>query len=678
MGTTSGQRRTRRARVVAVIIAMVGATLATGTIGAPEAQAAARTSATGWSTTTITAPQYYSVPVNVGVVTGTAHVARTVTVQRKAASTTTWSTVSTGSTDAQGHYRALLPIPAIATFQFRLVVRATPTASAFTTPIRTVKGVAGTPTTITGFGSPGGSPLVTVGGSRAVTARVRTGAGYPVRTVQVLRTPLTNGVARQTVIATGTTDTKGYYTAHLVVPATGVWLYSLNVAPTATAARAWTGLESATGVDIVVTGRSPASGTTGGGTEVALTGTGLSRVTGVTFAGAAARVLPGGTDNELHVITPPHAPGSVVVQVLPSLGSARRTTFNYVGVSDYIKGYSHACARLTTATTKCWGDNSAGELGVTGITKADSPVASPASSLHGLTAGNRFTCGITDTGGARCWGTNDRGQLGVGPQTGTVQTDPLDVPGLGSGVVSIRASGTFACALRADGTVWCWGQNSSGQLGDGTRSAQEGPVQVTGLAAARQISVGAAHACAVTTSDALFCWGDSYYGQLGTGLIAGKTATTSSLIPRTPTGLGSGVASVSAAADQTCALLTSGSVSCFGRNNSMPGGLFNGVAVPTPVPQAVGAVSITAGATSACALTATSAVLCWGYNTNGELGIGVRGGYYESAQQVHGLGPGSTASLPTSLCALSPTGALRCWGDTRLSDPTVPTVVQLA
>jgi alpha-tubulin suppressor-like RCC1 family protein len=181
------------------------------------------------------------------------------------------------------------------------------------------------------------------------------------------------------------------------------------------------------------------------------------------------------------------------------------------------------------------------------------------SGVLAVTAGATHTCALTGDGGIKCWGANDNGQLGDG--TTTHRTTPVDVLGLASGVQAVSAGYWHTCALTADNAPLCWGNNSNGELGDGTTTQRTTPVGVVGLAGGVSAVVGGGgHTCALTEDNAALCWGWNTYGQLGDGTRVDR------LIPVGVSGLGSDTRAIAAGGGHSCALDNTGGGSCWGNN----------------------------------------------------------------------------------------------------------------
>jgi len=240
------------------------------------------------------------------------------------------------------------------------------------------------------------------------------------------------------------------------------------------------------------------------------------------------------------------------------------------GVAAIAAGGYHTCALITGGGVKCWGRNDYGQLGDGSIEERHTPVTVSVSAGGGplggvtiITAGGYHTCAVAN-GAAKCWGDNESGQLGVGAATTEPISAPVQVSGLTSGVAAISAGEYHTCALLNDTTVKCWGYNNRGQLGDGTRTERWTPVVVTDttshspLSGVLAITGGYGHTCALVTGGGIKCWGDNSNGQLGDG------TTIERWTPVDVSGLNSGVAAVTAGGWHTCALMTVGGAKCWG------------------------------------------------------------------------------------------------------------------
>ena len=268
---------------------------------------------------------------------------------------------------------------------------------------------------------------------------------------------------------------------------------------------------------------------------------------------------------------------------------------------------------------------------------------------------------LTGANGIKCWGDNAEGQLGTGSTSSS--STPVNVSGMSNKVASVSAGGFFTCAISTSGGLKCWGRNSSGQTGTGsTASSILTPTAVSGLGSGvAAVSAGGEHACALTTAGGVKCWGRGIYGQLGNG------ANVSSNVPVGVVGLASGVVAVSAGSEHTCALTSSGAVKCWGYNAY--GEVGDGTTVNATVPVDVvglssGVSAITAGGYHTCALS-SGALACWGHDQYGQLGDGLSGFGTFSAVPVAVAGMPATASVwggSYHTCAVTAAGAAMCWG----------------
>ena len=338
-----------------------------------------------------------------------------------------------------------------------------------------------------------------------------------------------------------------------------------------------------------------------------------------------------------------------------SAGNLRRTPVDVSGLASGViavtAGGNHTCALTTAGGVRCWGYNLYGQLGLGSTSYRFTPaeVNGRPSGVAVIVAGEHHTCALTTAGGVKCWGRNGNGQLGDGSTTGRLT--PVDVSNLTSGVTAISAGGKHTCALTTAGGVKCWGYNIVGQLGDASTAQRLTPVDVSGLATGvRSITAGGDHTCALTTAGGVKCWGYNSDGQLGDGSTAYR------LTPVAVSGLTSGVIAITAGDIHTCALTTAGGVKCWGF-------IINSLTPIDVSGLASGVTAIAAGSNHTCALTSAGGVKCWGSNSNGQLGDGSTS-YRSAPGDVSGLTSGVTAIGPGRFhtCAVTSGGGVKCWG----------------
>ncbi len=333
------------------------------------------------------------------------------------------------------------------------------------------------------------------------------------------------------------------------------------------------------------------------------------------------------------------------------------------GVSAIAAGSGHTCALTTSGGVKCWGRNDDGQLGdgsttqrltavnANGLISGVSAIATGSTSTH--------TCAVSEGGGVKCWGNNSNGQLGDGSTTQRLTA--VDVSGLSSGISAIAAGSNHTCALNASGGVKCWGLNTTGQLGDGGTTQRLTAVDVIGLSSGvSAIATGSNHTCALTTGGGVKCWGDNGNGQLGDG------STTQRLTAVDVSGLSSRVSAIAAGGNHTCALTAGGGVKCWGRNSSGQLGDSSTTQRLTAVDVSglsSGVSAIATGGDHTCALTASGGVKCWGFNGTGQLGDGSTTQRL-AAVDVSGLSSGVSAIAAgrDHTCAITTSGGVKCWG----------------
>jgi alpha-tubulin suppressor-like RCC1 family protein len=338
------------------------------------------------------------------------------------------------------------------------------------------------------------------------------------------------------------------------------------------------------------------------------------------------------------------------------------------GQATLAAGIGHSCALTAAGGVACWGWNFYGQLGDGASIDRHAPVSVSglASEVVAIAAGARHNCALNRGGAVKCWGENMSGQLG----DGTIiigRYTPVDVAGLGRGVVAVAAGSNFSCALTRGGGVKCWGHGAVGELGAGPTVEQSNtPIDVEHLSSGIvAIAAGGYHSCALTKGGGVKCWGDNDFGQIGDGSGGGGTADWR-FAPVNVVGLERNVIAIAAGLFHTCALISGGAVKCWGLNEG--GALGDDTTTKRNRPVAVsgfssGVVAVTAGHDHSCALTRDGAVKCWGRNNFGQIGDGTTTNRLTPVS-VSGFSSGAVAITAGDghTCALTRDGATKCWG----------------
>ena len=329
-------------------------------------------------------------------------------------------------------------------------------------------------------------------------------------------------------------------------------------------------------------------------------------------------------------------------------------------------GSTHSCATFDTGKILCWGVNDTYQLGLQSPPIWYSDVSQPstfapptrvlgvASGATQIKSRGKITCVMYFGGSLYCWGDNAYSQIQnpasvrVAPpvQTSTVSTD------FSIGYYSI-------CIILADGTLQCRGDNNAGEIGDGTTSGVPVTTFTTASAVSGPVSkvaVGRLHACAILQTGGVECWGYNAFGETGNG----NTLVTIVTTPITPAGLASNVVDLSTEGDYSCALLSTGTVKCWGYDP-----LLGVIDTPTDVSgMPMGVVEIAVGQLHACARTSAGEIWCWGSNANGQLGDGT---YTNSSFPVKVAADNDDPAITISAgaahtCAILQSGKPICWG----------------
>jgi len=412
----------------------------------------------------------------------------------------------------------------------------------------------------------------------------------------------------------------------------------------------------------------------------------------------------------------PVAITAIVAVVAATLVLATQSPVAAASVNTVSAGSSHSCALFAEGSVKCWGENGSGQLGQGSTTDLGDGADEMGDNLDpidlgtGRTAtafatGGDYTCAILDNGNVKCWGLGSAGQLGQGNDTtlgkaaGEMGDNLLAIDlGTGRTATAISATKKHTCALLDNGNVKCWGEGSSGRLGQGSTSdlgdgaGEMGddldPVDLGTGRTATAISAGDKHTCALLDNGNVKCWGEGSSGRLGQGSTSdlgdGAGEMGDNLDP-VDLGTGRTATAISAGEKYTCALLDNGNVKCWGEGSF--GRLGQGSVTTLgdgagemgddldPVDLGTGrtATAISTGHKHTCALLDNGNVKCWGLGSAGQLGqgndttLGKAAGEMGDNLLAIDLGTGRTATAisvgQNHTCALLDNGNVKCWGE---------------
>jgi alpha-tubulin suppressor-like RCC1 family protein len=313
----------------------------------------------------------------------------------------------------------------------------------------------------------------------------------------------------------------------------------------------------------------------------------------------------------------------------------------------------HTCSTMADGTVDCWGKS------YLPPTRSSVPVRVPGiAGAVTVQASIRYNCALLTRRSVECWGDNGYGQLGNGSTEDSGV--PVQVSGI-SNAVAISTGGAHACALLSTHRIECWGRNVGGALGDGSVTDSHVPVRVLGITDAVEVTAGFLEdeTCAVLLSGHVDCWGPNTAGQLGNGTHAHST------VPVRVQGITNAI-HAAASGGHVCAVLASGRVDCWGRNDV--GQLGNGTRISSALPVRVRGITNARAVAVAvrgysCAVLRNGRVDCWGHNDKGQLGNGVQS--IGSLVPVAAVGLRNAVSISTGAghaCSLLSSGGADCWG----------------
>jgi alpha-tubulin suppressor-like RCC1 family protein len=420
----------------------------------------------------------------------------------------------------------------------------------------------------------------------------------------------------------------------------------------------------------------------GGGEVVTITGTNF--VAGVTEAfldkmGVKTLCAPTtvNTPTELTCTLPAHTTGFIEIGVRNYGDEAKNGFLIYddaVALLNTVSTGNQTSFVISPTFEKAWGAGDYGKLGLGHSSDELSPVDMDLSdtyfsgSLIEISAGHNHTCALEGSGQIWCWGNGSMGQLGNG---GGMSDIPYQIGEITS-AKSVCAGMDFSCAVlnEAGENVRCFGHGATGAMGDGDTANNVDMSNdldpVLGVQDAADVTCGYSHACALTKSGRVYCWGEQTYGRLGNGQSGPDSV-------HTPVELGlSGIKQVSAGGQHTCAIRQDDQVICWGRNNlyqlglNSPG-IVDDASLASPV-TGTGFIQVSAGAEHTCAVNNAGIAFCWGSDGYGKLGNGPTSGQKSDPQSVVGI-DGSAGNYALQIeagqqhtCAHLDDGSVRCWG----------------
>ena len=317
-------------------------------------------------------------------------------------------------------------------------------------------------------------------------------------------------------------------------------------------------------------------------------------------------------------------------------------------------GVAHTCVLTSRSEVACWGKGENGRLGNGDPSSVDREYAvmvvegvgntAPLKDIVQISSGKSHTCALNYEGKVVCWGEGTSGRLGNGDSSGVDREYPVAVVETAGSttpledIVQISAGGGHTCALTSGGRVLCWGEGTSGELGDGSFLSKSAPIEVISTEGSAepltnivQISAGDTHTCALTSRGSVVCWGNGANAQLGNDdpLKENKNYPVSVVAEDGANGFLQNIDQIDSGRNHSCAVTTLGRIVCWGEGANGQLGNDNIVADSTPVTVVSSGgettpledvVQVSSGDFHTCARTSGESVLCWGKGSDGQLG----------------------------------------------------------
>ncbi|MFN3827130.1 MAG: RCC1 domain-containing protein [Micavibrio sp.] len=332
-----------------------------------------------------------------------------------------------------------------------------------------------------------------------------------------------------------------------------------------------------------------------------------------------------------------------------------------VGASQWIDaatGYQHSCGIKVDGTLWCWGSNGSGATGLntaTGDTLTPTQISGGGTWKQVSATGGSFTCAIKSDDTLWCWGQNIYGATGLNTTSGSTLV-PTQVAS-GTYWKNIKAGMTHTCAIKNDDTLWCWGGNGQGATGRNTTTGYTlVPTQVTGGGSWKNIGVGLYSSCGIKSDNSLWCWGWNTSGQVGDGTISASRT-----VPTAVVGGGSWK-KVFSSGYTSCGIKSDDTLWCWGynRNGQIGNGNFTDSSIPVAVSGGESWLTVGMATSYSCGILESGQLKCWGYNN---MDPKLYGESIYPTDNSHGKKWKNVSAGAGFTCAIRNDDRLFCWGN---------------